>query len=506
MVFEKLANRTHTPVAKVIDIINFTLAVLQIDESFDDSQYVFLAKNRIIIRRIEIETHVEFDTANSRQVITLRIEEQSFEQSFCGFTGWRLARTHDTINVGQRAITVVCLVDLQCVTNPGTGCDMIDIEQLQLVNASAIKLLEIFHRHFVTGFDVDLTGFLIDQIKSTVATENFLGWNNDIFHAVFFSLVRTAWRNLVAAGKDNFTAISINNIKSRFLTAPLLRHEWNGPAVFRALVSDTAVKFVENIFFGIALLQDSGDFRTLGPAFIFNLALNFDRTHGLFDRNPVAFDFDNLGRLLHTSNTHHFADLERWLFLFHFDGRITQRTQQRGHRQFTLAVNTNVDDIFRIKFEVQPRTAIRNNAGGEQELTRTVGLATVMIKQNTGRTVHLADDNALGTIDDERTVLGHQWHVAHINVLLFNIENGACFCFRIDFKDDQAQRHFHRRCIGDAALTTFFDIIFGIFELVVDEIHFCGASKIADRENAAQRFFQTGNIIDRWIRAQELLI
>src|SRR5690606_5120763 len=69
LVFQQLAHRTHTTVAEVVDIVNFALAVLQIDEGFDHGQDVFLTQDGIIIRRIEIETHVEFHTANGAQVI-----------------------------------------------------------------------------------------------------------------------------------------------------------------------------------------------------------------------------------------------------------------------------------------------------------------------------------------------------------------------------------------------------------------------------------------------------
>src|SRR3546814_1380213 len=59
---------------------------------------------------------------------------------------------------------------------------------------------------------------------------------------------------------------------------------------------------------------------------------------------------------------------------------------------------------------------------------------------------------------------------------------------------------------GDAALTAFLDVIFRVFQLVMDEVHLGGAGEVADRENAAQRLFQTGDIADLGVGAQELLI
>ena len=183
-----------------------------------------------------------------------------------------------------------------------------------------------------------------------------------------------------------------------------------------------------------------------------------------------------------------------------------QRIEQRRHRQLALAVDADVDDVLGVEFEIEPGATVRDDPRGEQELARTMGLAAVVIEQHTGRTVHLADDDALGAVDDERAVLRHQRHVAHVDVLLLDIEDGAGFGFGIDFEDDQPQRHFHRRRVGDAALAAFDGVVLGILELVVDEIELAGTGEIADREHRAQRLFQARDIAGRRVRAQKLLV
>ncbi len=120
--------------------------------------------------------------------------------------------------------------------------------------------------------------------------------------------------------------------------------------------------------------------------------------------------------------------------------------------------------------------------------------------------MHLADDDTLGAVDEEGAVLGHERHVAHVDVLLLDIENRTRVGFAVDFKDDQAQRDLHRRRIGDAALTAFLDVIFGLFELVMDEVQLRGPGKVADRKHAAQRLFKARDVTDRRIGTQELFI
>jgi hypothetical protein len=120
--------------------------------------------------------------------------------------------------------------------------------------------------------------------------------------------------------------------------------------------------------------------------------------------------------------------------------------------------------------------------------------------------VHLADDHALSTINDEGAVVRHERHVAHVNILLLDIEDRTRFGFRINLKHDQAQRDLHRCSISNPALTALLSVEFGIFEFVVNKIKLCRARKVANGEHAAQRLFQTRYIANRRIRTQELLI
>ncbi len=190
----------------------------------------------------------------------------------------------------------------------------------------------------------------------------------------------------------------------------------------------------------------------------------------------------------------------------HILGIEAKPEQQRGDRQLALAVDPDVDDILGVEFEIEPRTAIGNDAGGEQELAAGVGLAAIMIEQHARRTVHLADDHAFGAVDDKGAVLGHERHVAHVDVLLLDIEHGAGFGFIVHFEHDQPQRHLHRRSIGDAALAAFGGVELRRLQFVMHEIKLGRAGEIANREHRTQRLFEARDIADRRIRTQELLV
>ena len=117
-----------------------------------------------------------------------------------------------------------------------------------------------------------------------------------------------------------------------------------------------------------------------------------------------------------------------------------QRIKQRGHRQFAATVDPREHHVFGVEFEIQPRPAIRNDPALEQQLARAVRLALIMVEEHAGRAVHLADHNAFRAVHNERTVIGHERHVAHEYVLFLDIFDRARAGIFVHIEHDQTQR------------------------------------------------------------------
>ena len=103
--------------------------------------------------------------------------------------------------------------------------------------------------------------------------------------------------------------------------------------------------------------------------------------------------------------------------------------------------------------------------------------------------MHLAHDNPLGAVHNKRTVWRHQRHVAHKDVLLFDVFDRFGTCIFVNFKHDQAQRHFQWRAVCHVTLLTLFNVILRLFQLVVDELKDRGFVKVFDRENRLEDAF-----------------
>ena len=169
----------------------------------------------------------------------------------------------------------------------------------------------------------------------------------------------------------------------------------------------------------------------------------------------------------------------------------TERVHQRGHGNLAAAVDAREHDVLGVELDVEPGTAIRNHARGKQQLAGRMGLALVVVEEHAGRTVHLRDDDALGAVDDEGAVHGHERDIAHVDVLLLDVLDRLGAGFLVDIEHDQAQRHLQRRSIGHAALAALVDVVFRRLEFVADEFQHRGAREIRDREHRAEHRLQS---------------
>ena len=79
----------------MVNIVNFTFAVAQLDQTFDNAQNIVFAQRPISIRRVikrDVQRNVHLYAADRRQVIALNIKEQAFKQLIGGFIPGRITR------------------------------------------------------------------------------------------------------------------------------------------------------------------------------------------------------------------------------------------------------------------------------------------------------------------------------------------------------------------------------------------------------------------------------
>ncbi len=437
LIFHQLADRAHAAVAEIVDVVDFAAAVAQIGQRAQHFEDVLEAQDADRIVGIEPEAHVHLDPADGRQIVALAVGEQALEQSLSRLRRRRLAGAHDAIDVEQRLLAVLVLVELERVADVRANGRRIDVEDRQIVNAGLDQGGEHVLGQRIAGFDVNLAGFRIDDVFGDEAIEQILRRHLNVDNAVFDQLVGVARRNLLAGFGHDLAGLGVDQIVGRLHAAPTLGPVLGGPAGARALVDRGLIEGRQNLF-----------------------------------------------------------------------ARHAERIEQRRRRQLPLAVDADEHDVLGVELEIEPRAAIRDDARREQQFAGGVGLALVVIEEDARAAVHLGDDDALGAVDDERALVGHQRNVAQIDVLFLDVLDRLGAGFLISFEHDEAQLDLQRRGIGHVALLAFFDVELRLLEFVGDVFKHGAIGKIADRKHRLEHSLQTflDALVGACIFLQELIV
>src|SRR5476651_601269 len=242
LVLHQLADRAHAPVAEVIDVVDFALAVAQIDQRLDDGQNVFLAQRAMGVGRIEFQAHVHLDAADRGQVVALTVEEQRLEHGLRGIDRRRFAGTHHAIDVEQRVFTRHVLVGVQRVADVGADIDVVDVEQRQFLVALLVERLQRLLGDFLAGFGVDFTGLRIDEVFGKVVADQFLIRQPQRLEALFLELAGGANGQFLAGFEHHLAAVGIDQVVDGRVAAETGGVERHAPAILGPLVADLLVE------------------------------------------------------------------------------------------------------------------------------------------------------------------------------------------------------------------------------------------------------------------------
>ena len=161
--------------------------------------------------------------------------------------------------------------------------------------------------------------------------------------------------------------------------------------------------------------------------------------------------------------------IERPVKLLVFDGdaidgveraqNVFARAQTKGaeedrSQELALAVDANVENVLLVVLEFHPRSAVRN------DLAEEVGAIVGGLEEHARRAVQLANDDALGAVNNEGAVLRHQRHVAEENFLLFNVADGAVASLGVLVENRKAHRDLERSGVCHAPLFAFGHVVF----------------------------------------------
>ncbi len=164
--------------------------------------------------------------------------------------------------------------------------------------------------------------------------------------------------------------------------------------------------------------------------------------------------------------------------------------EQDGGGHFAAAVDADVQDVLVVEVEVQPGAAHGDDAAGVQNLAAGVRLAGVVLEDDAGRALQLVDDDALGAVNDEGALVGHQRQGAEIDVLFLDVADGAAAGLFVDIKNHQAHDEAQGGFIGQALGKALVLVILGVLDDVADILQAGGAVEVLNGENGTENGFK----------------
>jgi hypothetical protein len=174
-VFGHLADAADAAVAEMVDVVNLTVAVANVDQYLEHRQNVFHRQHagRTLFGRhagrrcaAMADSTVEFHPTDIRQIVTLRREEQIVQQALRGILGRRLARAHHPVDFDLRFPLAAGGIRAQGVGEIGAAIDVVDVKRWNSVMPDAWNLFKLFQSQLVVRLCQQFAGLGVAQIAS----------------------------------------------------------------------------------------------------------------------------------------------------------------------------------------------------------------------------------------------------------------------------------------------------------------------------------------------------
>jgi len=486
LVLGQFAHRADTTVAEVIDIIDITAPVAQFDQDTDHINDIARRQGQLL---------ANFDVCTQR--LELGCEGLGFRQRGVFDHGPRTEgqQADHVLNRGERLTGRLGQV---FQGRFGLGCQPLDHHlvfddvltgqaavELHAADAGQIVALVGVEQPVEQDFDrffrrrLARAHHAVDGDPGSLAGGGFIGTQGvrDERAAIEFVGVQgfnggnTGFTQLGEQGLGDFVVGVGDNFAGCLIDDVLGDHTTNQEFVRHSDLLDTSSTDITNMFGGNPLVLGNNQ-----------LAIRPDEVETGHFAAQTLRNQRELDLLLAEQEGVELEELLQNLLRGHADG-----LEQRGDRHLATAINPEEQGVLRIEFEIQPGTAVGNHTGREQQFARAMGLAPVMLEEDTRRAVQLGNDDPLGTIDHEGAIGRHQGDFTHVDFLLLDLLHGIR-CFAIH--DHQAYLGTQGRREGQATLVAFSHVKSGLAEHVADEFQTGIAGMRNDRKNRGERSLQ----------------
>ena len=149
LVGDQLTHRSHTTRTEVINVIQDTLAHLELEQITRGFRQIILGQRARFIRIVIVQLLANLVTTHPTQVITFRIEEQALEQGTTVGHGGRIARAQSAVDFLERFLLIVRGILLHALDDEALVAG--DVHHTHLGGAGSGNLLKHSARQRLEG-------------------------------------------------------------------------------------------------------------------------------------------------------------------------------------------------------------------------------------------------------------------------------------------------------------------------------------------------------------------
>ena len=470
----------------MVDVVRVAAPLVELHEVAHDRHEVILREHRVRRRRGEVQALVDLVAADAAEVVALGREEEPLERDARRLRVGRIARTEQRVDLLER----VHLAGL------GVGLELLAL--LLRDDGRARRVLEqgvlderalgAPRRHE----DLDLQDLVLAELAERRVVERLADVGDHLarlrVHGVHGD--DAAHRALAALDRVDFVAQVDRHVAREHLEGVHLEAAEAVVDLDRELVAfldehlGLGARALELRLLGLRLRRVgggllAGELDVLGDDRADDLAL-------------VAAALELLGQVELADGEEEAEDVRV--------APVAERAQERGGRELLLLVDVHVDDIMDVDRELDPRAAEGDDARRDQPLAVRV---RALLEHDARRAVELADDDALGAVDDEGAEGGEQRELAEIDLLLEDVLRPLDPVHVL--VDDELQRRLEGRGVGHVALDALLHRVLGLAERVALELERVVLVDVGDREEVLEDPFETDilAVVGRGIQLQQ---
>ena len=221
LVFGQLTHAANTAIAQVINVVDFTIAIAQIDQDLHHGHDVFVVEHHGAGAFGTAHFGVELHATHTRQIVGIGVVEQTLEQSLHRIFGGRLARAHHAVD-GDTGGKLVCgLINAQGLRNIRTLVEFVGVDALQLLHIAGAQFFQQRLGQLFVGFGNDFAGFSVNDVAGHHTADQKVFRHADVGGARLLEFTGVAGSDPLVLGHHHHPRF-VGDVKTRHFAAQAL--------------------------------------------------------------------------------------------------------------------------------------------------------------------------------------------------------------------------------------------------------------------------------------------